>query len=60
MRRLLHRAVEEVEPREGALEQLRRAVPARRARKRQAAVGMAAAALLIGTAVPALLHVSDA
>ncbi|WP_437086110.1 hypothetical protein [Streptomyces sp. enrichment culture] len=59
LRRLLHQAVQEVEPREGALEQLRRAVPARRARKRQAAVGMAAAALFIGTAVPALVHVSN-
>jgi hypothetical protein len=60
LRRLLHHAVDTVEPSDGALEQLRRAVPARRARKRQAAVGMAAAALFIGTAVPALLHVSGA
>ncbi|MFK0172488.1 hypothetical protein ACIQU5_27190 [Streptomyces sp. NPDC090306] len=59
LRRLLHRAVEDVEPRDGALEHLRRAVPARRTRKRQAAVGMAAAALFVGTAVPALLHVSN-
>lgn len=60
LRRMLHRAVQDVEPREGGLEHLRRAVPARRARKRQAAVGMAAAALLIGTAVPALVHVTSA
>ncbi|MEU0600851.1 hypothetical protein ABZ484_21825 [Streptomyces sp. NPDC006393] len=60
LRRMLHQAVQEVEPREGTLDHLRRAVPARRARKRQAAVGMAAAALFIGTAVPALVHVSDA
>ncbi len=60
LRRLLHRAVEDVEPSEGTLEHLRRAVPARRARKRQAAVGMAAAALFLGTAVPALVHVSHA
>ncbi|MER6688827.1 hypothetical protein [Streptomyces minutiscleroticus] len=60
LRRLLHQAVDEIEPTDGTLEHLRRAVPARRARKRQAAVGMAAAALFIGTAVPALLHVSQA
>ncbi|MCX4408241.1 hypothetical protein OOK47_27130 [Streptomyces sp. NBC_00268] len=60
LRRLLHQAVEEIEPTDGTLEHLRRAVPARRARKRQAIVGMAAAALFIGTAVPALVHVSNA
>ncbi|MFE4548619.1 hypothetical protein [Streptomyces sp. NPDC056785] len=60
LRRLLHQAVEEIEPTDGTLEHLRRAVPARRARKRQALVGMAAAALFIGTAVPALIHVSNA
>ncbi|WP_242625818.1 hypothetical protein [Streptomyces sp. BK022] len=59
LRRLLHSAVEDVEPRTGSLEHLRRAVPARRARKRHAAVGMAAAALLLGTAIPALVHVSN-
>ncbi|MFI5687336.1 hypothetical protein [Streptomyces sp. NPDC051636] len=58
LRRMLHSAVEDIQPRDGTLDHLRRAVPARRARKRQAAVGMAAAALFIGTAVPALLHVS--
>ncbi|MFF9814297.1 hypothetical protein [Streptomyces sp. NPDC014006] len=60
LRRMLHQAVEEIEPREGGLDLLRRAVPARRARKRQAAVGMAAAALFVGTAIPALVHVSQA
>ncbi|MFJ9540894.1 hypothetical protein ACIRPX_26980 [Streptomyces sp. NPDC101225] len=60
LRRMLQQAVKTVEPREGSLDHLRLAVPARRARKRQAAVGMAAAALFIGTAVPALLHVSGA
>ena len=60
LRRLLHQAVEEIEPTDGTLDHLRRAVPARRARKRQALVGAAAAALFIGTAVPALLHVSNA
>ncbi|PJN08490.1 hypothetical protein CG723_28525 [Streptomyces sp. CB01635] len=58
LRRLLHEAVEEIEPTNGTLEHLRRAVPARRARKRQAVVGMAAAALFIGTAIPALVHVA--
>lgn len=60
LRRMLHQAVQDMEPRDGTLEHLRRAVPARRARKRQAAVGMAAVALFIGTAVPALVHVSNA
>ncbi|WP_329219614.1 hypothetical protein OG352_23740 [Streptomyces sp. NBC_01485] len=58
LRRMLHDAVQEMEPRDGSLDHLRRAVPVRRARKRQAAVGMAAAALFLGTAVPAVLHVS--
>ena len=60
LRRLLHSAVDDIEPGAGTLEHLRRAVPARRARKRQAAVGMAAAALFLGTAIPALVHVSNA
>ncbi|AWW38441.1 MULTISPECIES: hypothetical protein [Streptomyces] len=59
LRRLLHHAVEDIEPRDGTLDHLRQAVPARRARKRQAAVGMAAAALFVCTAVPALVHVSN-
>jgi hypothetical protein len=59
LRRMLHQAVQDVEPSDGTLEHLRRAVPARRARKRQAVVGMAAAALFVGMAVPALLHVSN-
>ncbi|MFE0940420.1 hypothetical protein ACFW3M_09990 [Streptomyces sp. NPDC058828] len=59
LRRMLHQAVRNVEPSDGTLEHLRRAVPARRARKRQVAVGVAAAALFIGTAVPALVHVSQ-
>ncbi|KUO16945.1 hypothetical protein [Streptomyces dysideae] len=59
LRRLLHTAVQEIEPRDGTLDHLRRAVPARRARKRQALVGAAAAALFVGTAVPALVHVSN-
>ncbi|GEC06354.1 hypothetical protein SSP24_40090 [Streptomyces spinoverrucosus] len=59
LRRMLHQAVQDIEPRDGTLDHLRRAVPARRARKRQAAVGMAAAALFVCTAVPALVHVSN-
>ncbi|MEV6191144.1 hypothetical protein AB0M19_01970 [Streptomyces sp. NPDC051920] len=59
LRRLLHQAVQEIEPADGTLDHLRRAVPARRARKRQALVGMAAAALFMGTAIPAFVHVSN-
>ncbi|MFE6226760.1 hypothetical protein [Streptomyces sp. NPDC057854] len=58
LRRLLHGAVAGLEPSAEALDHLRHAVPARRARKRQALVGAAAAAVLIGTAVPALVHVA--
>ncbi|MFD9909683.1 hypothetical protein [Streptomyces sp. NPDC059063] len=58
LRRMLHQAVEEIEPADAALEKLRHAVPARRARKRQALVGAAAVVLLVGTAVPALVHVA--
>ncbi|WP_274560983.1 hypothetical protein [Streptomyces spiramyceticus] len=59
LRRLLHGAVDELEPSQGALDHLRKAVPARRARRRQAVVGMAAAALFVGTAIPAFVHVSN-
>ncbi|MGW6392318.1 hypothetical protein ACWFR1_17845 [Streptomyces sp. NPDC055103] len=59
LRRLLQGAVAGLEPTTGSLDQLRRAVPARRARKRQAVVGAAAAAVLIGTAVPAFVHVAN-
>ncbi|MFI8963497.1 hypothetical protein ACIGO8_15450 [Streptomyces sp. NPDC053493] len=59
LRRLLQGAVSGLEPSDGALEHLRRAVPVRRARKRQAVVGMAAAIVLVGTAVPALVHVAS-
>ncbi|MFJ2925428.1 hypothetical protein ACIPIU_10435 [Streptomyces massasporeus] len=60
LRTMLHQVVQEVEPRDGTLDYLRKAVPQRRTRKRQAVVGMAAAALFIGTAIPALVHVSNA
>ncbi|RPK93879.1 hypothetical protein [Streptomyces sp. ADI98-10] len=58
LRRMLQGAVRELAPSEGTLDHLHRAVPARRARRRQAVVGAAAAALLIGTAVPAFVHVA--
>ncbi|MFJ1594351.1 hypothetical protein ACIOD0_29510 [Kitasatospora albolonga] len=59
LRRMLHGAVGGLEPSDRTLEHLQRAVPARRARRRRAAVGAVAAALLIGTAVPAFVHVAD-
>ncbi|GHJ39996.1 hypothetical protein [Streptomyces sp. TS71-3] len=60
LRRLLHEAVRDVEPGDGTLERLRLAVPARRARKRQALVGAAAAVVLLCVAVPAVIRVSHA
>ncbi|WP_405390029.1 hypothetical protein OG596_20385 [Streptomyces sp. NBC_01102] len=59
LRRMLQGAVQGLEPCDGTLDHLHRAVPARRARRRQAVVGAAAAALLIGTAVPAFVHVAN-
>ncbi|MFF2326691.1 MULTISPECIES: hypothetical protein [unclassified Streptomyces] len=59
LRRMLHGAVQHIGPSEGTLDHLHRAVPARRVMRRQAVVGMAAAALLIGTAVPAFVHVAN-
>ncbi|WP_442805856.1 hypothetical protein [Streptomyces sp. NBC_01341] len=59
LRLLLRGAVQGLEPSSGTLDHLQRAVPARRARRRQALVGVAAAALLIGTAVPAFVHVAN-
>ncbi|MGW8883138.1 hypothetical protein [Streptomyces sp. NPDC055749] len=59
LRRMLQGAVEDLQPSHGTLDHLHRAVPARRARRRQAVVGVAAAALLIGTAVPAFVHVAS-
>ncbi|MFF8552473.1 hypothetical protein ACF058_06410 [Streptomyces sp. NPDC015501] len=58
LRRMLHGAVRDLAPSDGTLDHLHRAVPARRARRRQAVVGAAAAVLLIGTAVPAFVHVA--
>ncbi|MGW1430705.1 hypothetical protein ACWD6K_19090 [Streptomyces sp. NPDC002431] len=59
LRDLMHGAVKDLKPVDGTLDHLKRAVPARRAKRRQAVVGMAAAALLMGTAVPALVHVAN-
>ncbi|MER6996654.1 hypothetical protein [Streptomyces sp. NPDC000410] len=59
LRRMLQSAVGDLRPTEGALDHLRRAVPARRARKRQALVGLAASVILLGTAVPAFVHVAS-
>ncbi|MFF2805676.1 hypothetical protein ACFVT2_00575 [Streptomyces sp. NPDC058000] len=59
LRRLLQSSVADLEPAPEALEQLRRAVPARRQRRRHALVGAAAAVLLGGTAVPAMVHVAS-
>ncbi|MDX3228404.1 hypothetical protein [Streptomyces sp. ME19-01-6] len=58
LRRLLHGAVDELEPSPDSLEHLRRAVPARRTRRRQALVGAVAAVVLGGAALPALVHVA--
>jgi hypothetical protein len=57
--RLLKDVVQDVTPRPESLDHLRRAVPARRARKRQALVSLAAASVLLAIAVPALVHVSN-
>ncbi|MER5780662.1 DUF4232 domain-containing protein [Streptomyces mobaraensis] len=59
LRRMLRGAVENLEPSDDALEHLRRAVPARRTRRRQALGGAVAAVVLVGAAVPALMHVAD-
>ncbi|WP_223206069.1 hypothetical protein [Streptomyces xanthii] len=59
LRRLMRQAVSDIAPSDAALEQLRKAVPARRARKRQAAVGAIAAGVFVAMAVPAVLHVTN-
>ncbi|MET7935362.1 hypothetical protein [Streptomyces sp. NPDC005322] len=58
LRRLLHGAVDELEPSPNSLEHLRRAVPVRRTRRRQALIGAVAAVVLGGAAIPALVHVA--
>lgn len=59
LRDLLREAVRDLKPAPDALDHLRRAVPARRQHRRQALAGTAAAVLLVGTAVPALIHAAD-
>jgi hypothetical protein len=58
LRRMLRGAVDTLEPSDGTLEFLQRAVPARRTRRKQLVVGAVAAALLVGSAVPALVRVA--
>ncbi|MEU6390198.1 hypothetical protein [Streptomyces sp. NPDC046939] len=60
LRRMMRQAVADIAPTDEALEKLRRAVPARRARKRQALVGAVAAGVFVAMAVPAVLHVTKA
>ncbi|MFE2926433.1 hypothetical protein [Streptomyces goshikiensis] len=60
LRSLLSGAVQDLRPSEGALDRLRYAVPARRARKRQVLVGAAAAVLLAGTAIPTAIRLTAA
>lgn len=57
LRRLLQSRVGALEPSPDALDQLRRAVPARRQRRRHVVLGAAAALLLGGTSIPAMVHV---
>ncbi|WP_079169300.1 MULTISPECIES: hypothetical protein [unclassified Streptomyces] len=59
LRSILQGAVRDLQPSDGALDHLRTAVPRRRARKRQALVGAAAAVVLLGTGVPAFLVAGD-
>ncbi|WUD74143.1 hypothetical protein OG937_21830 [Streptomyces sp. NBC_00510] len=59
LRRLMRDAVSDIQPGQEALEHLRRAVPARRAHRRQLLAGSAAACLLALVAVPAALHAAD-
>ncbi|MEV6103146.1 hypothetical protein AB0M28_00310 [Streptomyces sp. NPDC051940] len=56
LRGLLRGAVDDLAPNPGALDHLRYAVPARRARKRQLVVGAAALAVLAVASVPALVR----
>ncbi|MFG2411022.1 hypothetical protein [Streptomyces goshikiensis] len=60
LRSLLSGAVQDLQPSEGALERLRYAVPARRARKRRVLVGAAAAVLLAGTGIPTAIRLTAA
>ncbi|MFJ4848992.1 MULTISPECIES: hypothetical protein [unclassified Streptomyces] len=59
LRKLLRDAVQDIQPGPETLAHLRRAVPARRAHRRQLLVGTAAAGLLAVAAVPAVLHATN-
>ncbi|MFF8333138.1 DUF4232 domain-containing protein [Streptomyces cacaoi] len=56
LRRLLKDSVDDLEPSPDSLDHLRRAVPARRAHRRQAVVGGVAATLVAVVGVPALFY----
>ncbi|GAA2063553.1 hypothetical protein GCM10009801_07500 [Streptomyces albiaxialis] len=56
LRRLLQDSVRDIEPSPESLEALQRAVPARRQHRRQALVGVVAAALVAVVGIPALLY----
>lgn len=58
LRSLLQGAVRNLEPAPESLDHLRRAVPARRTRRRQVVVGAVAAVVLGGAAIPALARVT--
>ncbi|MDX3237093.1 hypothetical protein PV392_15715 [Streptomyces sp. ME03-5709C] len=59
LRRLMRDAVSGIQPGQEALDHLRRAVPARRAHRRQLLAGTAAACLLALVALPAALHAAN-
>ena len=56
LRTLMHDAVRDLHVSPDALDHLRRAIPVRRQRRRQATLGAVAAVLLVGMAVPAVIH----
>lgn len=58
LRQMLHASVEGIEPSAASLGRLHRAVPARRAHRRQAFAGAAAAVVLAGVGIPAMTHSS--
>ncbi|WP_328299993.1 hypothetical protein OG389_20920 [Streptomyces sp. NBC_00435] len=58
LRDLLHGVVGGIEPSGDALERLRYAVPARRVRNRRVLLASVAAAVLVGTSVPAAVHLA--
>jgi hypothetical protein len=56
LRALMHDAVRDLQGAPDALDHLRRAIPVRRQRRRQAMVGAAATLVLAAMAIPALVH----